>query len=435
MAGLIRGNRAFGQRLLAFWNLDDDVRDALPFDNGLARLNLRRMMLACILAIITDGVGMVSGVPVAAALPAVVAGSAFLVVALRSEHAPIRIQWRAIVTFLAFGCVSRIWGTYVMGLEGKMSGGYSLTLLTLTLLFVVPPRMLAWIVGLSFTAYVPVLLESPFPASRKITTLVSSAIVAGISLIAGALTHAARKADYDQRRQIRAQNIALDELMAITAHDLRSPLLGLRNMLELASDRLNEPMMARRAMREGIHSLDAMLRLVTRLLEAHQAEYARMEHPVTIDLRSTLQAAARRMGPSAVAAEVVITLALPLEPLMLTVEPGALGQILDNLLANGIRFSTREAELRLVCELREGDIIVISVEDSGPGVAAEYRATLFDKFHRGAMRGGNDGTDGGGAGMGLFIAATLATRMGATLTYLAVEPHGARFELTMTGAS
>jgi signal transduction histidine kinase len=389
------------------------------------------MMLACVLAIITDGVGMVSGVPVAAALPAVVAGSAFLVVALRIQHAPTRVQWRATVAFLAFGCASRVWGTYVMGLEGKMSGGYSLTLLTLTLLFVVPPRMLAWIVGLSFTAFVPVLLESPFPASRKITTLVSAAIVAGISLIAGALTHAARKADYDQRRQIRAQNVALDELMAITAHDLRSPLLGLRNMLELASDRLNEPMMARRAMREGIHSLDAMLRLVTRLLEAHQAEYARMEQPMTIDLRSTLQAAVRRMGPSAVAAEVVITLALPLKPVMVTVETGALGQILDNLLANGIRFSAHEAELRLALELRESNIIVISVEDSGPGVAAEYRARLFDKFHRGAMREGNDSTHGGGAGMGLFIAATLATRMGATLAYRTVEPHGARFELTM----
>ena len=67
----------------------------------------------------------------------------------------------------------------------------------------------------------------------------------------------------------------------------------------------------------------------------------------------------------------------------------------------------------------------VTVEDRGPGVAADFVGSLFDRFTRGAT-GSSEG-----AGLGLSIAQTYARAHGGTLRYEPAEPHGARFRVVL----
>jgi signal transduction histidine kinase len=145
------------------------------------------------------------------------------------------------------------------------------------------------------------------------------------------------------------------------------------------------------------------------------------------DLRVHLLAAARRIAPAGEAAGVRVAVDLPDRPLVATFDGHALGRILDNLLSNAVRFSPPDRPVHMRCTTRDG-VAIVEVEDAGPGFDAAGRAAMFSKFHH---RAGVSGGAKAGTGMGLFIAARFATRMGARLVFEPVEPTGARFRLTI----
>ena len=145
-----------------------------------------------------------------------------------------------------------------------------------------------------------------------------------------------------------------------------------------------------------------------------------------------MRAAARRNAVAAEAAAVSLDLHLPDAPLLATFDRGALAQILDNLLANAIRFSPAGGTVDLTGRLDAGQVL-LSVVDHGPGGDPAARARLFDKFASTAAPGRKAilHQPRGRLVLGLFIAATFATRMGATLGFRDALPSGAIFELVL----
>src|SRR5207249_7146681 len=94
-------------------------------------------------------------------------------------------------------------------------------------------------------------------------------------------------------------------------------------------------------------------------------------------------------------------------------DPEKLERVLLNLLSNAMKFAPDGGRVRV--ELRvEGDDVVLSVEDNGPGVPVALREAIFERFRR-----GDDGAAKrfGGTGLGLAIAKEL------------VERHGGRIEV------
>jgi signal transduction histidine kinase len=232
-----------------------------------------------------------------------------------------------------------------------------------------------------------------------------------------------------QNAQLVEQNLELDQLMAITAHDLRSPLYGLRNLLDLSAKRGKaDGAVPGGTIREAIFSLDSMIALVTRLLDAHSAEHAPLTTVTGEDVRMQLMAAARRIAPTVEAAGVRIDADLSDAPIMAAFDRGALAQILDNLLSNAVRFSPAGGGVKLSCRAQAGRCL-IAVEDEGPGFDAAGEAAMFRKFARAPAVAEADGK--AGSGMGLFIAATLAERMRASLAFRPAVPTGAIFILSL----
>lgn len=244
--------------------------------------------------------------------------------------------------------------------------------------------------------------------------------------------YASKRAEFRQRRLIQSQHAEMNELMAITAHDLRSPLLGMKNLLALATARAElgrDRLLA--VIHDAARACDRMLDLVTGLVAAHAAEQAAGGRVERGDLRAAFAAAIERARALAEGKGLRVEASTPKESSPAKFDAAALAQVLDNLLGNAVKFSPTGARIEAVLEARNGDWC-IEISDEGPGVPEPERARLFQKYARGTVpaTGGE-----GGSGLGLFIAKTLAERMGGRVRYTPRTPRGSRFSVELPQAT
>lgn len=422
---------------LARWDVSPAEQAGMTFGEVLALVNIRRVEIACILGLFTKSIEFATGLRTLLNVVEMVLALAFLLASqvLRRRGGPwLRCGFVAI--FLVLALVDTQWGIAAMGAKGRLTSGYPMMLLSLTLLFVLPPVAFALTLLPLLLSYCWIVLATATFPAEQVIAIVNAAIVSVIAVVAAALIHSGRRSDYEQKRTIRLQNdrlmernSELDTLMAITAHDLRSPLYGLRNLFDLAVRRApREPELPLAVLRQAKASIDAMLALATRLLEAHAAEHRPLTRLTHEDVRGHVLAAAGRTKPLAQSADVRIEVDLPDRPLIATLDAGALAQILDNLLSNAVRYSPTGGILTIGA-LQEGRQVEIRVQDRGPGIDPAGQDLLFKKFHQAAgMR--SEGAPS--TGMGLFIVATLADRMGATVRFESAAEGGAVFVVTLS---
>lgn len=229
----------------------------------------------------------------------------------------------------------------------------------------------------------------------------------------------AQQAPAEMRPLVDAINGALDRLAeayqaqrrfaATAAHELRTPLAVLRAGLERLPDDA-----ATCALRRDV---SRMTRIVTQLLEL-----ARLDAPVLVNAHADLVAIARDMladrAPGALAAGVALAFDAAGPALAVQADRGRLEAILGNLLDNAVAHAPPGSEVRVGI----GADATLSVEDDGPGIPAEARGLVFDRFFRGAW------TTTSGAGLGLSIVAEAAHALGATVAIVPRTP-GTRFEV------
>jgi signal transduction histidine kinase len=106
-------------------------------------------------------------------------------------------------------------------------------------------------------------------------------------------------------------------------------------------------------------------------------------------------------------------------------DPDRLRQVLRNLLENAVKYS-RAGERVDVRTWVENERVLITVEDSGPGIAGEHHGLIFERFGRANVGLGKPGT-----GLGLFIARSIAEAHGGRLTVESVPGEGATFTLDL----
>lgn len=425
---------------LARWDVTADEQATMSFKRVLTVVNLRRVEIACLLALFTKLVELLTGFkspnglvefPLIFILMLISA-----VLRRRKDHD--RLARGFVAVFLVLALLDTQWVVAAMGEYGRLTSAYPLMLLSLSLLFVLPPGLVATGLAILYVSYCAIVLRTPTQPSEQVVAIVNTGIVSVIAVIASALIYSGRWRDHQQKIEIQAQNDQLvyrsnelDSLMAITAHDLRSPLYGMRNLFDLAARRASDdPDMPLVALQQALPSIDAMLGLTTRLMDAHAAEHRHLPDLTHQDVRGHLLAALDRAAPLARSLDVRTTADLPSQPLIARLETGALAQIVDNLLSNAIRFSPPNGRVTL-CAAAETAGVVIRVQDQGPGIDPTRRSALFEKFPGGA---GPDVGAGPGVGMGLFIVATLAQRIGASVGYEQVEEGGARFIVRLATA-
>ncbi len=357
---------------------------------------------------------------------------------LRRPGASVRLAWMLILFSL--------WGTLGMGVIQALTSAdemgyraiYVFALMIVAVAYVLPPRWSLPVFAIVHAIYVVLILRGDYDERFRLASLTDGST--GVVFAAGVswLLFRAKRSDFLKERTIAAQNrdlarrnTEMTDLMSLAAHDLRGPLQMLDQVLELAGGMI-DPAAARlrRALDDGRGSCRRMLSLVTRLLDAHAAEHrVTTAGPVRCDARAAFAEAVERHKAASQSRGVGLKFEPPPGGADTEMDAEALGQVLDNLIGNALKFAPAASEVELGLR-SEGERWIGEVRDRGPGIPADEQPGLFGKFRRGTR---SVAGEEGGFGLGLFIVRQLMESAGGRVSYLDREGGGAIFRLRLPG--
>jgi two-component system sensor histidine kinase TctE len=206
-------------------------------------------------------------------------------------------------------------------------------------------------------------------------------------------------------RNLQAQR----RFIADAAHQMKTPLAGLRTQAELAL-RQTDPGELRRSLRHIAQSSERATRLVNQLLALARAEHEAHgdQHFAPVDLTALARDVVREWVPQAIGRD----LDLGFE----AIEPQApvsgsatlLQELIGNLVDNALRYTPAPGEIT-VRVTAHGQSVLLQVEDNGPGIAQADRGRVFDRFYRILGSGAE------GSGLGLSIVREIAALHGAAV--------------------
>jgi len=227
---------------------------------------------------------------------------------------------------------------------------------------------------------------------------------------------------------------AVSELQRFTAdaaHELRTPVTVLRAGLEVAMGRERSAVEYRAALAEALASTERLARLADDLLTLARLDAAAAPRAVELlDLSEVLRELADASAERARQHQLVLNVTAP-SGLWVAGNAGDLYRLFNNLIDNALRHGTNgiPGEIELSGR-READRIHVSVADSGPGIAPQDLARIFDRF----CRGQTSGAAAAGAGLGLNIAQGIARTHGGQIAAANREGGGCMVTLSLPAA-
>ncbi|HSE82286.1 MAG TPA: ATP-binding protein [Gaiellaceae bacterium] len=219
---------------------------------------------------------------------------------------------------------------------------------------------------------------------------------------------------------------ARSEFIANASHELRTPLFSLGGFVELLDDEEITPEIRREFLAEMRDQIDRLTRLATDLLDLSRLDAGQLEIEIgPFDLATTARLVADEFRAVAEATEhdVLVEADVGVEALG---DELRVQQIVRALMENAIRHTPAGTTV-VVRVVRRGRDAVLEVRDDGPGIPAEDRKHLFQRFYRAA------GGKASGSGLGLAIAWELASRLDGTIE-LSSRPGATVFTLNLPPA-
>jgi signal transduction histidine kinase len=234
----------------------------------------------------------------------------------------------------------------------------------------------------------------------------------------------------DANAKLRELSELKEEFLALTTHDLRSPLTVISGVISFfTSGRLGELSPEQKNMVAMMErNTQSLIELVNDLLDASKLESGTMRLDITsIELPSLLDELRETMEPLAKEKEIVLkeSIAPGLPPV--AADRTKLRRILVNLLSNALKFTPKRGEVEVRAEM-EGDHVRMAVADTGVGIAPEDLERLFDKYEQARSRAtrGEKGT-----GLGLYITRQLVELHGGRIEAQSEVGRGSTFSFTL----
>ncbi|SEI55993.1 ATP-binding protein [Pseudomonas sp. NFR16] len=236
----------------------------------------------------------------------------------------------------------------------------------------------------------------------------------------------------DLSRQVLREKDAVrarDELVAVVSHDLRSPLTvivmqcGMMQRV-VAADVSPSSKRLISAVDTLQRATSRMTNLLEDLLDTSKIEAGRYSiEPQALEVSQFFEDAWTLLTPLAL--NKFIDLSFTGEPhLKMFADPERIFQVLSNLVGNAIKFTPKEGTISVTASV-EGDLVVISVVDSGDGIAADQLPHVFERYWR--IREGNPS----GTGLGLYISKGIVKAHGGELTASSEPGVGSEFRFTV----
>ena len=233
--------------------------------------------------------------------------------------------------------------------------------------------------------------------------------------------------DVTQEREIAQMK---SDFVSFATHQLRTPLSGIKWMLELAMQETDVPEAATSYMKDALGASQRLIQLVNDLLDISRLESGRMKaSPQLVDLveltRTVLDDLKRQMD------EKGHRLSMETSGILeVFADPQLLRQVVLNLASNAIKYSPSGGDIS-VRLTHERDVVRWRIQDPGIGIPKESQRHLFEKFYR-ADNVASLETDG--TGLGLYLVRLIVEQIGGHVGCESEEGHGATFYFTVPGA-
>jgi signal transduction histidine kinase len=212
------------------------------------------------------------------------------------------------------------------------------------------------------------------------------------------------------------------DLVATVAHELRSPLTGVKGFVQALLnrwDKLNDDQ--KKLMLETVSAdSDRLARLIAELLDVARIDTGRLQmYPRPTDASVLL---ARIVDSVAIGTARPINLYLDDDLPEVLADPDKFTQVFVNLVENAVRHGDGTVSVRATAASGEDPAVpggvLVTVDDEGEGIAVDLRRRVFTKFWKGGARGGS--------GLGLYIVGGLTRAHGGTVTIDDAPGGGAR---------
>jgi Na+/proline symporter/nitrogen-specific signal transduction histidine kinase len=230
-------------------------------------------------------------------------------------------------------------------------------------------------------------------------------------------------------QQLQSLDKLKDDFMSSVTHELRTPLTSIRALAEVMVDDADMPTDQRQHfLGIVVAETERLSRLVNQVLDMAKIESGHAEwHNSDIDLRALLSQAVQTTEPMLRERGAHIELEMPDALPTLRADADRLTQVLLNLLSNAAKF-VPQGSGRIVLQLTpDAAGVTVSVRDNGPGVPAEQRALIFEKFRQ----GGDCGHRPQGTGLGLPISRQIVEHFGGRMGLRDDTAQGACFFFTL----
>ncbi len=231
--------------------------------------------------------------------------------------------------------------------------------------------------------------------------------------------------------RLRAVAAMKEEFLALTTHDLRSPLTIISGVINFfTSGRLGELTPEQQHMVAMMErNTQNLIELINDLLYASKAESGGLRLELSdVDLRVLAAEVCETMMPLALEKGLTLAPAVAADLPLVAADRAKLSRVLDNLLANAIKFTPKGGRVELRIERADADTLRLAVSDTGVGIPADDLARLFDKYEQARSRAtrGEKGT-----GLGLYITKQLVELHGGEITVESQVGQGSTFSFTL----
>lgn len=238
----------------------------------------------------------------------------------------------------------------------------------------------------------------------------------------------------DMSLALRARIDAIEAFAADVTHEMKNPLASLRSAVEglamVKDPALQERLLA--IVRDDVHRLD---RLITDIAEASRldAQLSRAKFE-PVDLGAMIAALIGSREARGVERGIRLHFdRRATDPLVVLGEGARLERVLENVIENAISFSPDSGRITIFAR-HDGDVVSVAIEDEGPGVPAEAREQVFQRFQ--SLRPAGEAF-GKHSGLGLAIARTIvdAHQGSIVATQRDDDASGARFVIRLPAAN
>jgi len=230
-----------------------------------------------------------------------------------------------------------------------------------------------------------------------------------------ALEAARREAEAERARAERA-SLVKSQFLATVSHELRTPLTSIRGSLGLVAGGAVGAMPAKAAglVQIAHKNAERLVLLVNDILDIEKIEAGHMEfRREPLDLVELARAAVEQNHGYAQQYGVAFSYAPAVATAPVLGDRDRLLQVMANLLSNAAKFSPEGGRVEIAVA-PAGERFRVSVRDRGPGIPADFRARVFERF---AQADASDSRAKGGTGLGLSIARAIVLQMGGELGF------------------